>query len=140
VIYLPDTNVFSRFLRGEDVHIRRQLESNLRFCRLSSVVLSELEYGAAKRPDLPGLRDRVSRLRAIIEDHVDYTIADAAIYGMIRAHLARLRPNAQIIGPYDLMLASQALRMGAILVTHNTSEFSRVPNLAIEDWQQAEPE
>ena len=135
MIYLPDTSVFSRFLRGEDVRIRRQLETNLRFCRLSSVVLSELEYGAAKRPDLPGLRDRVSRLRTIIEDHVDYTPEDAAIYGLVRAHLARLRPNAQMIGPYDLMLASQALRLGAILVTHNTSEFSRVPHLSIEDWQ-----
>jgi len=136
VIYLPDTHVSSRFLPGEDVNIRRQFEANLRFCRLSSVVLSELEYGAAKRPDLPTLRDRISGLRTTIEAHVDYTTADAAIYGMVRAHLARLRPNAQMISPYDLMLAAQALRMGAVLVTHNTSEFSRVPGLAIEDWQQ----
>jgi tRNA(fMet)-specific endonuclease VapC len=135
VIYLPDTNVFSRYLRGDDERIREQMEANLRFCRLSSVVLSELEYGAAKRPDLPALRARVDRLRAFMADEADYTCADAAYYGSVRAHLARLRPNAQPIGPYDLMLASQALRLGAVLVTNNTAEFRRVPYLAVEDWQ-----
>ncbi len=49
MIYLPDTNVFSRYLRGEDERVREKPEENLRFCRLSSDVLSELEYGAAKR-------------------------------------------------------------------------------------------
>lgn len=135
MIYLPDTNVISRYLRGENARIKAQLEANLRFCRLSSVVLSELEYGAAKRPDLPALRTRLTRLREIIADEADYTGADAAFYGTIRAHLARLKPNAQLIGPYDLMLAAQALRLGAVLVTHNTAEFARVPHLAVEDWQ-----
>ena len=135
MIYLPDTNVFSRYLRGQDQAIKAQLETNLRFCRLSTVVLSELEYGAAKRPDLPKLRSRITRLREIIASEVDYIYEDAAIYGTIRAYLARLKPNAQPIGPYDLMIAAQALRLGAVLVTHNTSEFSRVPNLTVEDWQ-----
>jgi tRNA(fMet)-specific endonuclease VapC len=137
VIYLPDTNVFSRYLRGVDLRIKERLEANLRFCRLSSVVLSELEYGAAKRPDLPVLRERVKRLRSIVADEVNYTCADASYYGAVRAHLARLQPNAQMIGPYDLMLAAQALRLGAVLVTNNTAEFKRVPHLKCEDWQAA---
>ncbi len=135
MIYLPDTNVFSRYLRGEDARIRAKLEANLRFCRLSSVVLSELEYGAAKRPDLAMLRARVARLREVIADEADYTCEDAVYYGAIRAHLAGLKPNAQPIGPYDLMLAAQALRLGAVLVTNNTAEFARVPSLSVEDWQ-----
>ena len=135
MIYLPDTNVFSRYLRGEDERVKEKLEANLRFCRLSSVVLSELEYGAVKRPDLPVLRTRVARLREIIAAEADYTCADAVVYGVVRAHLARLKPNAQPIGPYDLMLAAQALRLGAVLVTHNTVEFARVPHLTVEDWQ-----
>jgi len=135
VIYLPDTNVFSRYLRGEDERVKVKLETNLRFCRLSAVVLSELEYGAAKRPDLPMLRARVTRLREIIAGEAEYTCVDASYYGAIRAHLARLKPNAQPIGPYDLMLAAQALRLGAVLVTHNTAEFGRVPEIRVEDWQ-----
>ena len=135
MIFLPDTNVFSRYLRGEDERVKEKLEANLRFCRLSSVVLSELEYGATKRPDLPVLRTRVTRLREIIAAEADYTCADAVLYGAVRAHLARLKPNAQPIGPYDLMLAAQSLRLGAVLVTHNTAEFARVPQLTLEDWQ-----
>lgn len=125
----------SRYLRGGDGRIREQLESNLRFCRLSSVVLAELEYGAAKRPDLPGLRPRLGQQRGGAE-LVDFTDADAGCYGPIRAHLAQLRPKAQPIGPYDLMLAAQAVRLGATLVSHNTAEFRRVPGLVIEDWQE----
>jgi tRNA(fMet)-specific endonuclease VapC len=136
VIYLPDTNVFSRYLRGVDARIRDRLEANLRFCRLSSVVLSELEYGAAKRSDVPVFRERIARLRESIAVEASYTWADAHYYGAVRVHLARLRPNAQRIGPYDLMLAAQALRLGAVLVTNNSAEFARVPGLEIEDWQR----
>jgi tRNA(fMet)-specific endonuclease VapC len=135
VIYLPDTNVFSRYLRGIDAGIKAKLESNLRFCRLSCVVLSELEYGAAKRPDLTGLSERVKKLRALVGNEANYTCNDASFYGFIRAYLARLKPNAQPIGPYDLMLAAQALRIGAAIVTNNTSEFARIPGLLLENWQ-----
>jgi len=135
VIYLPDTNVFSRYLRGIDAGIKARLEANLRFCRLSCVVLSELEYGAAKRPDISTLSERVRKLRALVGNEADYTCDDASFYGFVRAYLARLKPNAQPIGPYDLMLAAQALRIGAAVVTNNTSEFARIPGLVVENWQ-----
>ena len=137
MIFLPDTNVFSRYLRGVDAPLKAKLESNLRLCRLSSVVLSELEYGAAKRPDIPAFRRRVEKLRALIANEEDYTCNDAVYYGFVRAHLAHLKPNAQPIGPYDLMLAAQALRLGATVVTNNVSEFFRVPGLMVEDWQES---
>jgi len=40
----------------------------------------------------------------------------------------------QAIGPYDLQIASIALEHGLIVVTHNLTEFSRVPGLTVEDW------
>ncbi len=39
------------------------------------------------------------------------------------------------IGPYDVLIAGQALARGLVLVTHNVGEFSRVGGLLIEDWQ-----
>jgi tRNA(fMet)-specific endonuclease VapC len=39
------------------------------------------------------------------------------------------------IGPYDVLIAGQAIARGMILVTHNTAEFGRVPRLRFEDWQ-----
>ena len=38
------------------------------------------------------------------------------------------------IGPLDTMIAAHALSLKVTLVTANTSEFSRVPGLDIEDW------
>ena len=39
-----------------------------------------------------------------------------------------------LIGANDLLIAAAALHEKATLITHNTDEFSRVPDLKIEDW------
>jgi tRNA(fMet)-specific endonuclease VapC len=56
---------------------------------------------------------------------------DAKIAAGLRAHLRRAGTP---IGPYDVLIAGQALRHGLTLVTANVGEFSRVPGLAWEDW------
>jgi len=57
---------------------------------------------------------------------------DAAMhYGLIRAELKR---NGNIIGSNDLLIAAHARSISAILVTNNTQEFSRVPDITLEDW------
>ena len=48
--------------------------------------------------------------------------------------LAALETAGMPIGPYDLLIAAQALRSGATLVTANVAEFSRVHGLAWQDW------
>ena len=58
--------------------------------------------------------------------------AEAMTYGRIRADLAR---RGQLIGPNDLLIAVIALTLAATMVTHNTREFSRVPDLLVEDWE-----
>jgi tRNA(fMet)-specific endonuclease VapC len=60
---------------------------------------------------------------------------DAAEAAAVRAHLDNLKPNAQPIGPNDVLLAGHARAIGAVLVTHNVREFARVPRLKFEDWQ-----
>ena len=56
---------------------------------------------------------------------------DAAHAGDIRAHLER---KGTPIGPYDYLIAAQARRRGATLVTANRREFERVPGLMVADW------
>ncbi len=47
---------------------------------------------------------------------------------------AYLNAKGTPIGANDLMIASIAVANGLTLVTNNTSEFSRVPGLKLEDW------
>jgi tRNA(fMet)-specific endonuclease VapC len=47
---------------------------------------------------------------------------------------AQLRRSARPIGPYDVLIAAQARRAGATLITANTREFARVPGLTVVDW------
>ena len=135
MIYLPDTNVFSRFLRGGEANLalRDRLLAELPFCRISAIVLSELEDGAAKSGN-PKHRERVAQLRRVLPDIAPFDGEAAACAGNVRAYLATLKPNAQPIGPYDALLAGQALALGACVVTGNNDEFRRVPGLTVEDW------
>ena len=50
----------------------------------------------------------------------------------IRAFLAA---RGTPIGPYDVLIAGQAVARNVTLVTHNVAEFGRVPRLRIEDWE-----
>ncbi|MFM7393658.1 MAG: hypothetical protein ACKO22_04675 [Cyanobium sp.] len=45
-----------------------------------------------------------------------------------------LRRRATPIGANDLWIACHALAIGAALVSHNVSEFSRVEGLKLVDW------
>ena len=62
---------------------------------------------------------------------LDFDAEDAEEAGDIRATLQRAGTP---IGPYDILIAAQARRRDALLVTANTREFARVPGLQIEDW------
>lgn len=135
MVYLPDTNAFSRYMRGGDVQLTSRMNLHHSELLLSSVVLAELEYGAARRPDLPIYKKRVDQLHTLVAMEF-FTDEDARYYAEIRAHLETLKPNAQPIGPYDMMIAAQARRLSAVLVTRNIREFRRVPDLQVEDWQQ----
>lgn len=98
---------------------------------ISSIGLCELWYGVLRT----GRRQENSeRLRVFLSGDiaiVPFEEKDAAIAGDLRA---TLEMGGTSIGPYDLLIATQALRAGATLVTANVSEFARVTGLTWEDW------
>ncbi len=51
--------------------------------------------------------------------------------GIVRS---TLESKGKGIAPLDTLVAAHALALGAVLVTHNTREFKRVPRLVVEDW------
>ena len=97
---------------------------------LSAVALAELRYGVAKSTQ------KETNSRALDEFLLPLEIADfdetaADAYGEVRATLEKAGTP---VGPLDTQIAAHALSLGAVLVTHNTREFRRIPGLAVEDW------
>lgn len=92
--------------------------------------MSELSYGVEKskwRKANTALLDKFLRDFHI----VPYDERAARICGVLRAALEK---KGHPIGPMDTLIAAHAVSMDATLITHNTREFARVSNLAIEDW------
>jgi tRNA(fMet)-specific endonuclease VapC len=137
MLYLLDINVLTRLARGIDSAIARRVDESALDCRISSVSWYELRYGAARASDPSKTTPRLRFLRSVIPAIEDFDEQAAMRAAEVRASLETMRPNAQPIGPYDILLAGHALSMGAVLVTHNTREFTRVPGLAVEDWQES---
>ncbi len=131
--YLLDTNVWVAFLRDRNSpvvpRLRARQPADVCAC---SVVLGELYYGCLRSANPTGNRAKVEALMRPFRS-LPFDDAAAEHYAAVRRHLESLGAP---IGPYDLQVAAIALANGCTVVTHNTEEFSRIPGLLIEDWQQ----
>jgi tRNA(fMet)-specific endonuclease VapC len=128
--YLLDTNAIIGLLREDRSPLaRRARHEHPDNLLTSSIVVQELYFGAFKsqRPG-PNLSVFDSLRFSVIEFDRD----DARQAGLIRAELAR---RGTPIGPYDVLIAGQAVNHNLILVTRNIREFSRVSGLQLEDWE-----
>ena len=131
--YFLDTNTVIALLKNQPpVRSRlRRVASRGAVVAVSSIVLYELWYGVARSERR---RENAERLRVFLSGNIDvrpFDEEDAAIAGDLRSALATAGTP---IGPYDLLIAAQALRSGATLVTANVSEFARVRGLVWQDW------
>ena len=130
--YLLDTNTCIRYLNGRAPNVLQCLQAlppaEIRVC---AIVKAEMYYGAMKSVD-PTYTLAQQRVFLDAFESLPFDDAAAEAYGRLRAELAR---RGTPIGPNDLMIAAIALADDLILVTHNTSEFSRVPGLRLEDWE-----
>ena len=99
-------------------------------CGISVIVLGELERGVAQSRRFEENRAALSALLAAVQV-IDLDAEVARRYGRLRAHQ---RSIGQPIGSNDLWIAAHALALDVPLVTHNLSEFRRVPGLSAESW------
>ncbi len=132
--YLLDTNAVIALLKNEPAIFRKRLRravSKGAAIAISSIVLYELWYGVARSARR---RENAERLRTFLSGGIEVTGLDeddARTAGDLRA---TLEAAGTPVGPYDLLIAAQALRTGATLVTTNVAEFARVPGLQCQDW------
>jgi tRNA(fMet)-specific endonuclease VapC len=132
MIYLLDTNTCIVYLKGKNLYLKKKLENiPLSEIAVCSVVKGELFYGAMRSAD----PERNLKLQQdFLNQFVSLPFKDqaATIFGNIRAQLTA---QGTPIGGYDLQITAIALTNNLILVTHNTREFSRIPELKLEDWE-----
>jgi len=135
--YLLDTNACIALINGKPEFVRKRFEcalTNNATVLLSSIVVFELWYGVAKSRHKDLNARRVETFCSGPIEWTPFDDQDAREAGTVRAELeARGKP----IGAYDVLLAGQARRLGATLVTSNVREFERVPGLRWEDWAAA---
>jgi tRNA(fMet)-specific endonuclease VapC len=136
VTWLPDTNVLSAYLRGTNPALSARLREAARAGELllSVMVLAELEFGARKARRTMGTTKFIERIEQLRASLPAEPIGDAfpAAYALIRD---TLEAQGRKIGDRDTIIAAHALSLGATLVTANTTEFERVPGLAVTNWE-----
>ena len=128
-MYLLDTNAVIAALKGHAgvlAHIRSRAPQDV---AISSVVAHELYYGAFRSARM---QENLARVDALQFPVLEFDRDDARSAGEIRAGLAAI---GSPIGPYDVLIAGQALSRSLILVTRNGREFSRIGELKIENWE-----
>jgi tRNA(fMet)-specific endonuclease VapC len=136
MIYLPDTNAFSAYLSGRSKPLTERMAAAFAAgeLRLSVMVVSELEFGAEKARAAFGetkIARRVAELRKQIEVE-DIGAEFPRFYARVRTNL---EAAGRKIGDRDTIIAAHALCLGAVMVTANVEEFSRVRGLVVENWQ-----
>ncbi len=130
-LYMLDTDIASYIMKGSNPQVAARLKTvAISDVSISAITKSELMYGVEVSPRRTMDEARIGKLLGYIEV-LDYP-ADAALdYARIRAHL---KTHGTTIGANDLLIAAHARYLGLTLVTNNTREFERVPQLKIENW------
>ncbi len=125
-----DANLCIRVLRNRPAEARERFKAEADTFAISTVVLYELLFGAARA-------QRPHDQRRLVEEFVsqltvcDFDWAASSHAADIKADLTA---KGQIIGPNDLLIAGHARSLGLKLITGNLKEFSRVDGLRCEDW------
>ena len=130
-MYMLDTNTCIFVLKNRPVKVKKKFKAIKNIC-ISSVAYGELCYGI-ENGEAHLQKQRWEQLNNFTQRIlIDPWDEDAARhYGSIRA---LLKKGGNLIGNNDLLIGSHARSISAVLVTNNTNEFSRIPDLTLEDW------
>ena len=131
MLYLLDTNICSYILKKHPISVKSHFDMvGLDALAISSIVLAELYYGAARHPKGLSIRheidDFTSRLKVLPWD-----ASAANHYGAIRSTLEK---KGNPTGAMDMLIAAHARSQQAILVTNNIKHFDKIPDLSVVNW------
>ncbi|MCG6162063.1 MULTISPECIES: type II toxin-antitoxin system tRNA(fMet)-specific endonuclease VapC [Leptospira] len=129
--YLLDTNICIYIINQKPESVYKKFKK-IKFENIfiSSITEFELKYGVQKSLH----SEKNSR---VLEDFLSYlnilpfVSEDTNKAAKVRVELEKV---GKPIGPFDLLIGSQALSNKLTLVTNNEKEFNRIKDLKIENW------
>lgn len=133
-LIMLDTNICSFIMREQpEVVLQRLQQAVARRHKIvvSAITYSEMRFGAIGKKASPRHAELVDAFCARLDDILPW---DRAAVDAMTDLKIKLAATGTPIGSNDTAIASHALATGALLVTNNTREFARVPDLRLEDW------
>ncbi len=129
--YILDTNICVHMIKSKSFSILKHAKKPLRTeIFISSITEAELWFGVWNSKNIS---DNEARLKTFLQcfPKLSFDSTFAKTFGELKA---QQRKNGRNIGSNDLLIASQALDLDAILVTANEKEFKQIKDLRIENW------
>ena len=129
-MFVLDTNTLIYFFKGLGQVKTRMMDHSPQEIGIPTVVVYELFVGIEKSSFS---EQRSKQLHQLIRtvNVLPFDLSASIHAARIRVHLESI---GQKIGPMDTLIAAIARANQGVIVTHNTREFSRVPDLLMEDW------
>lgn len=130
--YLIDTNTLIYFMKNRPPIVREKINQMSKYHELymSFITYGELLKGAYGSQNVQKAKqdfENLAKLIPVLPSHqaiTDYYGKWASI----------LKKQGTLIGNNDLWIASHALAVGAVVITHNNKEFNRIGELMVENW------
>jgi len=131
--FMLDTCILIHIIRDRNLSIIEMMRGKTpgEIC-VSSVTVAEMEYGAAKSSKPDENRDALYQFLSPLVI-LPFDQRAAYEYGLVRSYLER---KGMVIGSTDMMIAAHARSIPAVIVTDNVREFTRVPDLSVENWRR----
>ena len=129
--FLLDTNICIYLIKQKPPEVLQKFNAyQVGDIGISSITVAELEFGVQKS-QFPAKNQQALTQFLLPLQIADFDHTAATIYGNVRATLEK---QGTPIGSLDTLIAAHALSLQVALITNNVKEFSRVPNLKLDNW------
>ena len=129
-MYLLDTDTCIFIIKGEKNALQRYRNEGPKTVFISAITYHELLFGALHSVAVEKHLARVELLIGPLTI-LPFIKKTATLSSTIKQNLAA---KGNLIGPLNTLIAATAMEHDLILVTGNTKEFTRVPDLKVENW------
>ena len=131
MMFLIDTNICIYIMNDHPPEVIQKFrEIGVGNIGISSITVSELQYGACKSKQIKKNLKRLDEFLSPFEV-LAYDENASNYYGKIRSNLEK---QGNVIGPLDMLIAAHALSENLTLITNNEKEFNRVKALKVDNW------